>query len=126
MTNTRITDPEILEKRYPVILHQFAIRPHTGGQGKHKGGDGVIREIEFLEDGIQVSILSERRVFSPYGLAGGGDGEKGLNIWVRHETSSQGEPVVRTLNMTGKNSALFGRGDRIVINTPGGGGYGQK
>ncbi|KAL9537007.1 hypothetical protein MBANPS3_012169 [Mucor bainieri] len=126
MTNTRITDPEILEKRYPVILHQFAIRPHTGGQGKHKGGDGVIREIEFLEDGIQVSILSERRVFSPYGLAGGADGEKGLNVWVRHEKSSQGDEVVRTLNMTGKNSALFGRGDRIVIHTPGGGGYGQK
>lgn len=126
MSNTRITDPEILEKRYPVILHQFAIRPHTGGQGKHKGGDGVIREIEFLEDGIQVSILSERRVFSPYGLAGGEDGEKGLNVWIRHETSSQGQHVARTLNMTGKNSALFGRGDRIVINTPGGGGYGQK
>ncbi|CEP11182.1 hypothetical protein [Parasitella parasitica] len=126
MTNTRITDPEILEKRYPVILHRFAIRPHSGGQGKHKGGDGVIREIEFLEDGIQVSILSERRVFTPYGLAGGDNGEKGLNIWVRHEKSSQGEHVVRTLNMTGKNSAQFGRGDRIIINTPGGGGYGAN
>ncbi|KAI8638943.1 Hydantoinase B/oxoprolinase-domain-containing protein [Parasitella parasitica] len=126
MTNTRITDPEILEKRYPVILHQFAIRPHSGGQGKHKGGDGVIREIEFLEDGIQVSILSERRVFTPYGLAGGHNGEKGINIWVRHEKSSQEEEVTRILNMTGKNSAKFGRGDRIIINTPGGGGYGVK
>ncbi|KAI8073701.1 Hydantoinase B/oxoprolinase-domain-containing protein [Thamnidium elegans] len=126
MTNTRITDPEILERRYPVILHTFAIRPHSGGDGLYRGGDGVIREIEFLEEGIQVSILSERRVFKPYGLNGGEDAENGLNIWVRHEKSSQGRDVVRTLNMTGKNSALFGRGDRIIINTPGGGGYGKK
>ncbi|GAA5815878.1 hypothetical protein MFLAVUS_009397 [Mucor flavus] len=126
MTNTRITDPEILERRYPVILHTFAIRPRSGGDGLYRGGDGVIREIEFLEEGIQVSILSERRVFKPYGLNGGEDAEKGLNIWVRHEKSSQGKDVVRTLNMTGKNSALFGRGDRIIINTPGGGGYGKK
>jgi 5-oxoprolinase (ATP-hydrolysing) len=125
MTNTRITDPEILERRYPVILHTFAIRPHSGGQGRYRGGDGVIREIEFLEDGIQVSILSERRVYTPYGLKGGADAEKGLNIWIRHEKSSQGKQVVRTLNMTGKNSAPFGRGDRIIIYTPGGGGYGQ-
>jgi 5-oxoprolinase (ATP-hydrolysing) len=125
MTNTRITDPEILERRYPVILHTFAIRPHSGGQGLYRGGDGVIREIEFLEDGIQVSILSERRVYKPYGLKGGADAKKGLNIWIRHEKSSQGKQVIRTLNMTGKNSAPFGRGDRIVIHTPGGGGYGK-
>lgn len=125
MTNTRITDPEILERRYPVILHTFAIRPNSGGQGKYRGGDGVIREIEFLEEGIQVSILSERRVFRPYGLQGGEAAEKGLNVWVRKEKSSAGEDVVRTLNMTGKNSALFGRGDRIIINSPGGGGFGK-
>ncbi|KAI7906358.1 Hydantoinase B/oxoprolinase-domain-containing protein [Cokeromyces recurvatus] len=122
MTNTRITDPEILERRYPVILHRFAIRPHSGGEGLYRGGDGVIREIEFLEDGIQVSILSERRVFKPYGLAGGEDGERGLNIWIRHEQGG----MIRTLNLTGKNSATFGRGDRILIQTPGGGGYGKK
>ncbi|KAI8094826.1 Hydantoinase B/oxoprolinase-domain-containing protein [Gilbertella persicaria] len=121
MTNTRITDPEILERRYPVILHQFAIRPHSGGQGHHRGGDGVIREIEFLEDGIQVSILSERRVYSPYGLEGGQEAQKGLNIWMRHVNENE----VQMLNLTGKNSALFHRGDRIIINTPGGGGYGH-
>ncbi|KAG2205414.1 hypothetical protein INT47_007199 [Mucor saturninus] len=126
MTNTRITDPEILERRYPVILHTFAIRPHSGGEGLYRGGDGVIREIEFLEDGIQVSILSERRVFRPYGLEGGQDAERGLNVWVRHETSSAGKQVMRTLNLTGKNSALFGKGDRIIINSPGGGGFGKK
>ncbi|KAI9280751.1 Hydantoinase B/oxoprolinase-domain-containing protein [Sporodiniella umbellata] len=119
MTNTRITDPEILERRYPVILHTFAIRPHSRGHGKYEGGDGVIREIEFLEDGIQVSILSERRVFRPYGMKGGEDAQTGINIWIRHE-----EDLVRSVNMTGKNSASFGRGDRIIIQTPGGGGYG--
>lgn len=126
MTNTRITDPEILERRYPVILHTFAIRPQSGGEGLYRGGDGVVREIEFLEDGIQVSILSERRVFQPYGLEGGQDAERGLNVWVRHEKSSTGEDVIRTLNLTGKNSALFGKGDRIIINSPGGGGFGKK
>lgn len=126
MTNTRITDPEILEKRYPVILHQFALRPNSGGEGLHKGGDGVIREIEFLEDGIQVSILSERRVFHPYGLAGGEDGEKGLNIWIRREKTKEGNEVLRKLNLTGKNSVPFGRGDHIIIHTPGGGGFGKK
>ncbi|RCI04875.1 hypothetical protein CU098_000060 [Rhizopus stolonifer] len=119
MTNTRITDPEILERRYPVVLHTFAIRPHSGGLGQYQGGDGVIREIEFLEDGIQVSILSERRVYHPYGMKGGQDAKKGVNLWVRREGD-----VVRKLNMTGKNSALFKSGDRIVIQTPGGGGYG--
>ncbi|CEG71618.1 Putative Cytoplasm protein [Rhizopus microsporus] len=122
MTNTRITDPEILERRYPVILHTFGIRPNSGGDGHYHGGDGVMREIEFLEDDIQVSILSERRVFRPYGLNGGKDAEKGINLWVRYEK----QEITQTLNLTGKNSALFSRGDRIVILTPGGGGYGQK
>ncbi|KAG1152022.1 hypothetical protein G6F37_002401 [Rhizopus arrhizus] len=122
MTNTRITDPEILERRYPVILHTFGIRPNSGGDGEYRGGDGVIREIEFLEDDIQVSILSERRVFRPYGMKGGEDAEKGLNLWVRSEENK----IIRTLNLTGKNSALFKRGDRIIIQTPGGGGYGKK
>ncbi|OBZ83149.1 Uncharacterized protein C11D3.14c [Choanephora cucurbitarum] len=122
MTNTRITDPEILERRYPVMLHQFALRQGSGGAGQYRGGDGVIREIEFLEDDIQVSILSERRVYSPYGLAGGQNGQKGLNIWVRHDRKDK--HAVQQLNMTGKNSAPFSCGDRIIIQTPGGGGYG--
>jgi 5-oxoprolinase (ATP-hydrolysing) len=66
MTNTRITDPEIMERRYPVILREFSLRPNSGGRGEYSGGDGVVREIEFLES-LQVSILSERRVFQPYG-----------------------------------------------------------
>lgn len=71
MTNTRITDPEVLELRYPVILRQFNIRQKSGGEGKFKGGDGVVREIEFLKNNIEIGILSERRAISPYGMAGG-------------------------------------------------------
>ena len=74
MTNTRITDPEVLELRYPVVLRQFNLRQGSGGNGKFKGGDGVIREIEFLKDGIEIGILSERRSTAPYGMNGGCDG----------------------------------------------------
>jgi 5-oxoprolinase (ATP-hydrolysing) len=66
MTNTRITDPEILEKRYPVVLRQFKLRDGSGGGGQYRGGDGVLRELEFMRP-LMVSILSERRAFQPYG-----------------------------------------------------------
>lgn len=115
MTNTRITDPEILERRYPVILNEFSIRKGSGGKGKFKGGDGVRRDIIFKVP-LQVSILSERRSFAPYGLKGGGAGQRGLNIWI----SEKG--VVRSLG--GKSTVNMAKGDRIVINTPGGGAYG--
>lgn len=70
MTNTRITDVEVLERKHPVRLHKFTLRKDSGGKGKHSGGNGVIREIEFLEE-LNVSLLTERRVFSPFGLLGG-------------------------------------------------------
>jgi 5-oxoprolinase (ATP-hydrolysing) len=117
MTNTRITDPEILERRYPVILRQFGLRPGSGGDGLYKGGDGVIRELEFLEQ-LNVSILSERRVFSPYGLEGGEDGMRGLNLLIRKGKS----PV----NFGGKNSTIVYSGDKLRISTPGGGGWGYR
>lgn len=69
MTNTRITDPEVLERRYPVILQTFSLRDGSGGSGAYKGGDGVIREILFRSP-MTLSVLTERRVFAPYGLAG--------------------------------------------------------
>lgn len=69
MTNTRITDPEIIERRYPVILNRFSLRPKSGGRGKFNGGHGVIREILFRAR-ITLSILTERRVYAPYGLEG--------------------------------------------------------
>lgn len=74
MTNTRITDPEIMELRYPVVLRQFSFRHGSGGQGKFNGGNGVVRELEFLKDDIIVGLLSERRAVAPYGLHGGQDG----------------------------------------------------
>ncbi|TPX35072.1 hypothetical protein SmJEL517_g02480 [Synchytrium microbalum] len=121
MTNTRITDPEILERRYPVILRQFGLRPGSGGSGLHRGGDGVIRELEFLEK-LDVSILSERRVFRPYGLNGGEDGLQGMNLLIRTNPKTHES---RTLNLGGKNAAVAMPGDRIRIETPGGGGWGK-
>ncbi|KAL9123787.1 MAG: hypothetical protein Q9217_006818, partial [Psora testacea] len=82
MTNTRITDAEVFERRYPVILRQFSLRQGSAGKGLHRGGEGVVRDIEFRVP-VQVSILSERRVYRPYGLEGGGDAGCGVNYWVR-------------------------------------------
>ncbi|KAI8911035.1 Hydantoinase B/oxoprolinase-domain-containing protein [Gorgonomyces haynaldii] len=120
MTNTRITDPEILERRYPVLLHQFGLRAHSGGEGEFTGGDGVIREIEFLET-LDVSILSERRVYAPYGLEGGAPGKPGQNLLLRKTQDGY-----RTLNFGGKNATVVHAGDRIRIETPGAGGFGSK
>ncbi|KAI1389951.1 Hydantoinase B/oxoprolinase-domain-containing protein [Hypoxylon trugodes] len=116
MTNTRITDPEILERRYPVILRRFCLREGSGGAGLHPGGDGIIRDIEFCLP-IKVSILSERRAFAPYGLEGGEDAKRGQNVWVKKNG--------RTINLGGKNTAMMGAGDRIVVMSPGGGGWGK-
>jgi len=82
MTNTSSTDPEVLEHRYPVRLHRFAIRKGSGGTGRWRGGDGLIREIEFLAP-LELSILSQHRVSAPYGMAGGGDGAVGRQAIVR-------------------------------------------
>jgi 5-oxoprolinase (ATP-hydrolysing) len=110
MTNTRITDPEILEARFPVRLREFAIRRGSGGRGRHRGGDGLIREIEFLSP-VRVSILSERRSRAPFGLAGGASGSTGRNL---HNQRDVG----------GKASFDVAAGDRVRIETPGGGGFG--
>lgn len=117
MTNTRITDPEVLERRYPVILRQFSLRPNTGGQGLFCGGDGIVRDMEFSLP-LKVSILSERRARAPYGMNGGEDGERGENLWVRRDES--------TVSIGGKNMVDVEKGDRVVICTPGGGGWGRK
>ncbi|KAH8678956.1 Hydantoinase B/oxoprolinase-domain-containing protein [Tricladium varicosporioides] len=117
MTNTRITDPEILERRYPVILRRFCLREGSGGEGAHPGGEGIVRDIEFSIP-IKASILSERRAFRPYGLMGGGDGKRGENLWIKKNG--------RVINLGGKNTAMMEKGDRIVIQSPGGGGWGSK
>jgi 5-oxoprolinase (ATP-hydrolysing) len=111
MTNTRITDPEVLEARYPLRVWRFAVRRGSGGAGACRGGDGVIREIEALAP-LQISILSERRVRAPFGLAGGGPGACGRNL-------------VAGQDVGGRAHRRLARGDRIVIETPGGGGFGK-
>lgn len=126
MTNTRITDSEVFERRYPVLLREFSLRPGSGGNGQHRGGDGVIRDIEFRIP-VQVSILSERRVYHPYGLNGGEDAQCGQNIWVRRtpKRGQLGEWDVREINLGAKNTAKMLPGDRIVVKTPGGGAWGK-
>jgi len=116
MTNTRITDPEILELRYPCILKCFHLNLGTGGRGLYQGGNGVVREILFRKEMI-LSVLTERRVFAPYGLHGGQPGKVGSNILL----SAGGGPKV---NLGGKNSTVVKPGDIFRLLTPGGGGYG--
>ena len=110
MTNTRITDPEVLEARFPVRLRTFQLREGSGGPGRNPGGDGVVRELELLRP-LTVSILSERRRRPPFGLDGGKPGAAGRNL-------HNGEPI------DGKAHFRAEAGDRIRIETPGGGGYG--
>jgi 5-oxoprolinase (ATP-hydrolysing) len=115
MTNSRLTDPEILETRHPVRLERFAIRSGSGGAGAHRGGDGVIRDILFCEP-MRANILANRRRVPPRGIMGGGDAKPGRN-WVERL-----DGAVEELRATA--SAEMRRGDRFVIETPGGGGFG--
>ena len=117
MTNSRLTDPEILETRLPVRLDLFAIRRGSGGEGAHKGGDGVVRAMTFLEP-MRANILANRRRVPPRGIAGGGDAQPGRN-WVE-----RADGAVEMLTAT--DSADVQPGDRFVIETPGGGGFGVR
>jgi len=116
MTNTRITDPEVLEARYPVRVRRFAIREQSGGNGAFRGGDGIIREIIFLES-LEVSLLTGRRNTAPYGLIGGEPGKSGKNLLVRKDGSRE------ELEWAAVFTAF--PGDILVIETPGGGGFGR-
>jgi 5-oxoprolinase (ATP-hydrolysing) len=117
MTNSRLTDPEILETRLPVRLDQFAIRRGSGGPGAHKGGDGVVRAITFLEP-MRANILANRRRVPPRGIEGGADAQPGRN-WVERTDG-------RMEMLTATDSADMQPGDRFVIETPGGGGFGRR
>jgi 5-oxoprolinase (ATP-hydrolysing) len=117
MTNSRLTDPEILETRLPVRLDQFAIRRGSGGQGAHRGGDGVVRAVTFLES-MRANILANRRSVPPRGIMGGANAEGGRN-WVERT-----DGTVEMLTAT--DSADVRPGDRFVIETPGGGGFGRR
>lgn len=116
MTNSRISDPEILETRYPVILEEFKIRKDSGGSGKFNGGNGVERKILFLED-MEVSILSNNRQNSPFGLDGGQPGAAGENSIVNHKQEVKRFPA--------SFQSRIEAGQRLIIKTPGGGGYGS-
>jgi 5-oxoprolinase (ATP-hydrolysing) len=117
MTNSRLTDPEVLEWRFPVLVEDFAIRRRSGGAGRYRGGDGVIRRIRFLEE-MTASILSNRRRVSPFGLNGGGDASPGLNYVER----ANGTKV----QLTSRDTISMTPGDAFVIETPGGGAYGSE
>jgi 5-oxoprolinase (ATP-hydrolysing) len=114
MTNTKLTDPEELERRYPVRLHQFSIREGSGGNGQWQGGDGIIREIEFLEP-VQATLLSQHRIVAPYGLNGGGSGKPGKQTLITVDGQEEELPGIFTRAMQA--------GERIRIETPGGGGH---
>jgi 5-oxoprolinase (ATP-hydrolysing) len=115
MTNSRLTDPEVLEFRFPVRLDSYAIRQGSGGAGRWRGGDGGVRRVRFLEP-MTASILSNGRVHPAFGLAGGQSGAPGINCVVRADGR------VETLAHIG--SAEMAAGDVFEIHTPGGGGFG--
>ena len=117
MTNSRITDPEVLEWRFPVLLEEFSIRQGSGGRGKYSGGNGAVRKIRFLEP-MKVAILSGHREVEPAGLNGGENGKAGRNYIVKRDG------VI--LELGGKAECSLNPGDVIVIETPGGGGFGES
>ena len=116
MTNTRMTDPEVLEARFPVRNESFAIRAGSGGAGRHKGGDGVIRKLRFLEP-MTATMLTSHRIVPPFGLDGGGPGSCGNNTVVRSGGDIE--------QLQGNDEVSLNPGDMLVIETPGGGGFGS-
>jgi len=112
MTNTRITDAEVMERRFPVRILEHALRPGSGGDGRRRGGDGVRRSFQFLS-AAHVSILSQRRTTVPFGLAGGDAGQSGQNL-------------LNDVALPGAASFDVAPGDRLTVLTPGGGGFGQR
>jgi 5-oxoprolinase (ATP-hydrolysing) len=117
MTNTRLTDPEVLETRYPVRVREFSIRRGSGGAGKNRGGDGVVRRLEFLRP-LTLSLLTQRRgAHPPYGIAGGHAGRIGRNTLIRGDGTA--------VPLGGIAQLEIAVGDILVIETPGGGGFGS-
>lgn len=117
MTNSLNTPAEALEYGYPLRVIRYQLRSDSGGHGKYRGGDGIVREIELLSDAT-VTLLSDRRKTRPYGLAGGGEGAPGLTEIISRDGSTEIIP--------GKASRHLRRADRIRITTPGGGGWGEE
>lgn len=117
MTNSRLTDVEVFEQHFPVLVESFSIRPDSGGEGRWHGGNGVIRQLRFLES-VDVAILSNHRRVAPFGLQGGGDAKTGVNQILRKDGSKE--------NLAATATVRLHAGDSIIIKTPGGGGFGKQ
>lgn len=117
MTNSRLTDPEVLEWRFPVMVESFQVRAHSGGGGRHRGGNGAVRRLKFLEP-MTAAILSGRRGVAPFGLAGGQPGQTGRNAVIRADGTCE--------ELDGTAAISLEPGDTLVIETPGGGGFGMS
>jgi len=118
MTNSLNTPVEALEYAYPFRVRRYGYRYESGGDGKFRGGDGLVREIELLTD-AEVTLLADRRKFRPYGLDGGGDGAAGCAVVVKAESGEE-------IELPGKCSRQWKKGDVLRIETPGGGGWGKN
>jgi N-methylhydantoinase B len=116
MTNTMNTPIEALEHSYPLQIEEYSIRRNSGGKGKQNGGDGIIRSYRFLDD-ANVSLLTERRETAPYGLNNGEEGKRGRNYFIRDGKKKK---------LPGKVNLAVKKNDRIVIESPGGGGWGKR
>ena len=117
MTNTRLTDPEVLEVRFPVILRKSSVRFGSGGKGQHQGGDGMIRCVEFREP-LTISLLTSRRNCQPFGMDGGEAGAAGENWLQRVDQQLEELPSQCQIQVKA--------GERLILKTPGGGGFGKK
>jgi len=117
MTNSRMTDVEVFEQNFPVMVESFAIRKGSGGAGKWRGGDGSVRKLKFVEP-VEAAILSNHRRIAPFGMDGGQSAKTGTNTVIRNN----GKPEKLSATVTVKLAA----GDVIIIETPGGGGFGAK
>jgi len=116
MTNTRMTDPEVLETRFPVRVDEFSIRRGSGGKGAFTGGDGIIRKLRFMEP-MTVTVLTSHRKTAPHGANGGATGATGENSVIRADGTENA--------MQGNDVAQMNAGDVFVLKSPGGGGYGK-
>jgi 5-oxoprolinase (ATP-hydrolysing) len=116
MTNSRLTDPEVLEFRYPVLVEEFSIRQNSGGKGRWRGGDGIVRRLKFNEE-MTASILSNNRRHAPFGLQGGDNGQVGLNRIERADGTTE--------DLEASDEVTMMPGDALIIETPGGGGFGE-
>lgn len=109
MSNTSIGDVEVSERTYPIIIRQYSLRQGSGGVGRHTGGEGCIRAIEFTRD-VDCAILSDRRTNAPYGMKGGAPGARGKNLWIKNRNG-----VKSTINLGGRNQMRCLAGDMVVI-----------